>query len=134
MTRSLSWRALIALVLAQAVPVALMLPAEHVHFADGEQHGAAIVHRHVALHDNHADDHHDEITLSHGEEHVTWLPEVFLGQTTFAPAAPPATVETVQSIGASIVTTPARRPAHSARSHGPPRSPQPLRGPPTLPA
>ena len=133
MTWSPSWRVLTALVLAQAVPVALMLPAEHVHSADGE-HPSAVVHRHAALHDSHghADHDHHGIALSDAEDHVTWLPEVFLGQETFAPAAPLATLEAVESIAASIVSTPTRRPARAVQSHGPPRPPQQLRGPPTI--
>ena len=132
MIRWTSYRVVIALVLAHAVPAALMLPAEHVHGADSE-HSSSVVHRHAALHDADADHHHDGIALSHGEEHVTWLPAVFVGQETFTPAAPLATLEPIKSIAPSTISTPARRPAGVARSHGPPRRPQQLRGPPTLP-
>ena len=132
MIRWTSCRVVTALVLAHAVPAALMLPAEHVHRADGE-HPSSVVHRHAALHDDDADDHHDGIVLSHGDEHVTWLPSAFVGRETFAPAAPLATFDPVKSIAPSIVSTSARTPEGVARSHGPPRRPQQLRGPPTLP-
>ena len=132
MIRWTSCRVVIALVLAHAVPAALMLPAEHVHGADGE-HPSAVVHRHAALHDAGVDRHHDGIALSYCEDHVTWLPEVFVGQETFTPAAPSATLEPIKSIAPSIISTPARRLAGLARSHGPPRRAQQLRGPPTLP-
>ena len=131
MIRWTSRRAVTALVLAHAVPAALMLPAKHVHAADDE-HPSAVVHRHAALHDDDADHHHDGSALSHGEDHVAWLPAVFVGQETFTPAAPLARLESLESTAPSIVSTPARRPAGVARSHGPPRRPQQLRGPPIL--
>ena len=132
MTGWTSRRVVTALVLELAVPAALMLPAEHVHGADGER-PSAVVHRHAALHDADADHHHDGIALSHGEDHVTWLPAVFVGQETFTPAAPFAAPETITSIAPAVLSTSAHAPAGVARSHGPPRRPQQLRGPPTLP-
>ena len=139
MTRSSWWRVLTALLLAQAVPAAFMLPAEHVHPADG-RHPSSHVHRHSALHDDLAgDDDHDHLdglAVSHddGDEgHVTWLPEVFIGQNTCALTFSPAVVATVQSTDPIITWTNAWRAATSARTHGPPRQPPSLRGPPTIP-
>ena len=130
MTRS-SWTRLpTALALALALPATCVLPAEHVHPGDGD-HAPAFAHRHAAFHDDGDDDHdHGALAVSHGEDHVTWLPEIFLGQATFAHAAPAATIPAVYAITGETVWISTWRPAISGQPHGPPPQPQLLRGPP----
>ena len=138
MTQSTWWRVLTALLLAHAVPAAFILPAEHVHLADADR-PSAVAHRHAALHgqdhDLDVDLDNDGVVVPPGEDddHVAWLPTVFVGQNAFARAVPLATVARVQSTDPIIIWTDTWRPATSARTHGPPRQPPSLRGPPTIP-
>lgn len=129
---STRWRVFVALVLAHALPIAASLPAEHVHVAD-EGRPSSIAHRHAAPHHDDGDDHHEELALSHGDDHVAWIPDVFLDEKISSTAYPLAAISHVQAVDPEIARTTTWRPVISGQPHGPPRPSLKDRAPPILP-
>ena len=126
---------LTALLVAQAVPAVFLLPAEHVHFGSAD-HPSSIAHRHAAIHDTDVDEELDSdgiVVPNDDDEHVAWLPTVFVGQHVFTPAIPFATIVRIHLPDPIVTGTTTDRAATSARTHGPPGRHPTLRGPPTIP-
>ena len=132
MTRSW-WRVLTALLAAQSVAALFLLPGEHVHLGTAD-HPAAFAHRHAAIHDRDVDEDFESdgiVVPNDDDEHVAWLPTVFVGQHIFTPPIPHVLVVAIDLPDPIITSTNAHRAASSARTHGPPGQPATLRGPPT---
>ena len=133
MTRS-KWRVLTALLVAQAVPAVLLLPAEHVHLGSAD-HPSSIAHRHAAIHDLDGDEDLDSdgiVVPNDDDDHVAWLPTAFVGQHVFTPPIPYATIVRIHLSDPIVTWTNTHRAASSARTHGPPGQPPTLRGPPII--
>jgi hypothetical protein len=121
----------VALILAHCLAVAMVLPPEHVHEAEGNHHHHATVHRHFQLHDTQSDHDHGRAADA-GEGHVVWLPGVALTQPVHQMSTP---------VGLAVVTPRMAVPAaawtpgvdyRAVRSHGPPRAFHGLRAPPAF--
>ena len=133
MTRSW-WRVLTALLVAQAVPAVFLLPAEHVHLGTAD-HPSSVAHRHAAVHDLDIDEDFESdgiVVPNDDDEHVAWLPTVFVGQHLFAPPIPHATIVAIHLPDPIVTWANAPRSTSSARTHGPPGRPATPRGPPSI--
>lgn len=125
------WRALFAVLLMQAVPGTLLLPAEHAHRADDARRSST-VHRHSATHQADHHDDRDEVSLTEVEGRVVWLSAAFLAQDTFHSHAPAVVANAITTLGSPLLRTIAHRPPSSIQLHGPPSDRPSLRGPPAF--
>jgi hypothetical protein len=123
------WRSAVALGTAPWLVLSSAVAPQHIHEAD-LRHSNAVVHRHVAQHD---DDHdHDGAEIEHGAGRVFWLGDVGIGQSAYelavAESIDAAHLQTNLFPRSWIVTAT----LDGAPSHGPPRSCLSLRAPPSL--
>ena len=125
------------LIVAPLVPwlaLSAVLAREHVHESDSADH-AAVAHSHFAphIHGDHeiATHDHDGAEVSDVDEHVVWLDEVGIAETTrsFPPllVALPTHLEIVQQRLVRVAVIP----DEATLPHGPPRVSLSLRAPPS---
>jgi hypothetical protein len=122
---------LLAFAAACAVALVPLAPRAHLHeTTDEDGHHAAIAHRHAGEHHHHAGvPDHGVRELEDEESVVTTLDSVLARTSTYAFAAPVPPV--VALLNDPLLTARAVRAIFVERlNHGPPRAPNPLRGPP----
>ena len=131
----------ISLVLAGALGIVPLIPAEHAHEAEENGHPRIVLHQHAQPHtigqlpgQNHRHDRHDrQGTVDHPEDPVLTVSTVFT-------ISAPQTLEVPGRVVVAII-----QPVHfdlgrastgfvERLIHGPPRAPSGLRAPPVSPA
>jgi hypothetical protein len=123
------WRLLVALLLAQALPLAMVRPAEHIHA--GDDHRPSLVHRHAAPHVADRHDHDDGVEMTGTSEAATWIPDVFVNPPLGAWRVPAAVISPIPPVAPPRGWT-AWRPIISAQPHGPPGQSSKGRAPPSV--
>jgi len=125
----------VSLVLAAALGILPLVPAEHAHETEADGHSRIVVHQHAPAHSigYPPGDHHRQGTVDHPDDPVLTFSTVF---TTSAPQTLAFPVRVVVAVIQPVHLDVGRASSGFVERliHGPPRAPSGLRAPPASPA